>query len=277
MMKSGKSDLAVAEASTRRSATRAYSELPHEDVLGLPVTSCDLAQAVHAILQLANERQGGAVEFLAVNNLVLSHKHGRFAENLRQFDYIFADGAPIQWSVNRGHAGHPCGRITARDTLLALCEAARSEGHSMYFYGSTSNVVTKLAANLREQIPGIQIAGCEPSLFRPLSESEDAHLVERINNSGASLLFLGLGCPLQEKFAGDHRGRLKAVQLCVGSAFKFVSGDQPVPPRWVQSAGMEWLYRLGLEPRRLWRRYLYTNLEFARLLILRPTGDRLKT
>jgi exopolysaccharide biosynthesis WecB/TagA/CpsF family protein len=104
--------------------------------------------------------------------------------------------------------------------------------------------------------------GCEASVFRPLTRQEDEELVDRISHSEAGLVFLGLGCPLQEIFAHDHRQLIRAVQICVGAAFDFHGGHKKMAPAWLQENGLEWLYRLSQEPRRLWRRYLVTNSIF---------------
>jgi exopolysaccharide biosynthesis WecB/TagA/CpsF family protein len=129
--------------------------------------------------------------------------------------------------------------------------------------------VAALEANLVDRFPALRVVGCEPSLFRPLTPEEDEAFVRRVNDSGAGLLFLGLGCPLQETFAYEHRHTIKAVQLCVGAAFDFHAGNKRMAPGWMQRSGLEWLFRLTQEPGRLWRRYLVTNATFCLLFARR--------
>jgi N-acetylglucosaminyldiphosphoundecaprenol N-acetyl-beta-D-mannosaminyltransferase len=123
-------------------------------------------------------------------------------------------------------------------------------------------VLDLLKERLEAACPGLCIAGAEAPPFRPLSEEEDAAVVERINNSGAGIVFIGLGCPKQDHFAYEHRDRINAVQVCVGAAFDFHAGVKPMAPVWMQRRGLEWLFRLACEPRRLGRRYLATNTRF---------------
>jgi exopolysaccharide biosynthesis WecB/TagA/CpsF family protein len=123
-----------------------------------------------------------------------------------------------------------------------------------------------LRLKLVSSFPDIRIVGCEASVFRPLTDLEDAELTNRINASGAAFVFIGLGCPVQEEFVFNHRKKIQAIQLCVGSAFKFLAEERQVAPQWVQSFALEWIHRLAQDPHRLWRRYLYTNSIFLYLL-----------
>src|SRR5262249_33817743 len=146
--------------------------------------------------------------------------------------------------------------------------AAAAQGVPIYLYGGNPVVLEQLQANLRKQFPELLIAGAESPPFRVLTREEDESVVERINASGAQLVFIGLGCPKQDHFAHEHRDRIRAVQLCVGAAFDFLAGTKKTAPAWMQRHGLEWLYRLCQEPRRLWKRYLVTNSIFVAKLAL---------
>jgi exopolysaccharide biosynthesis WecB/TagA/CpsF family protein len=122
--------------------------------------------------------------------------------------------------------------------------------------------------------PNLRIAGWEPSAFRPLSKAEDDALVRRVNESGAGIIFLGLGCPLQEIFAYGHKGKFNATQICVGAAFDFHSGNKRMAPKWMQRYALEWFFRFSQEPRRLWRRYLISNTIFLTKLFLQFAGSK---
>ena len=150
--------------------------------------------------------------------------------------------------------------------MSRLCRSAARQGISIYLYGSTSLVLELLVRRLIERCPGLRIAGYESPPFRPLTIEEDRAVVDRINGSGAGMVFLGLGLPKQDHFAFEHRDRIAAVQICVGAAFDFHAGAKRTAPTWMQRKGLEWLFRLTQEPRRLWRRYLTTNAIFVALV-----------
>jgi exopolysaccharide biosynthesis WecB/TagA/CpsF family protein len=120
-----------------------------------------------------------------------------------------------------------------------------------------------LSKALTEKFPQLILAGAEAPPFRPLTEEEDDQVVQRINDSGARLIFIGLGCPKQDIFSYEHRDRLNGFQICVGAAFDFHAGAKPMAPQWMQSNGLEWMFRLYKEPGRLWKRYLCTNSLFV--------------
>src|SRR6185312_3750395 len=151
------------------------------------------------------------------------------------------------------------------ELMRRLCAAAAEQGVPIYLYGGTEEVVRRLSNRLLEWFPKLKIAGAESPPFRPLTPQEDAEAVRRINDSGARLLFLGIGSPKQEVFAFAHRDKIRAVQLCVGAAFDFHAGVKKMAPAWMQRRGLEWLFRLTQEPGRLWKRYLVANTTFLYL------------
>lgn len=241
--------------------------LPCRSLFGVPLNTCRFAEARDALLAAAAAGQAATVEFLAVNNLVIANEDAAFGGILRSFDYVFPDGAPVAWAANRGRDARVAERITAREMMVELCAGAAEKGIPVFFYGSTENVNNELTRRLRRRFPQLEVAGREASVFRPLTPEEDLALVRRINGSGAGIVFVGLGCPLQEQFVWAHRESINAVQLCAGSAFKFLAGHHSIPPVWVQRMGLEWLVRVGQEPGRLWHRYLRTNSKFLWMLL----------
>lgn len=156
--------------------------------------------------------------------------------------------------------------------MLALCEGASQEGISIYLYGSRREVVSRLSVNLQRQFPGLKIAGVHPDRFRDSSPEEDAQDIQTIQKSGAGLVFVGRGCPQQERWVADHINKINAVMVAVGAAFDFIAGSKAEAPVWMQRYGLEWLFRLLSEPRRLWKRYLILNLLYLGLLFLQVTG-----
>jgi exopolysaccharide biosynthesis WecB/TagA/CpsF family protein len=246
-------------------------EWPEKRTLfGVQMSATDYEQLVRIISRAAQRREGGAVTHLAVHGLITAvtdHDYRRRINN--RFDVVAPDGMPVRWAMNFFEKLSLPDRVYGPELMIRLCKMAAENGIKVYLYGSTQQVVDALHENLCDQFPSLQVVGAEPSVFRPLSEHEDRQLVKRINDSGAGLLFVGLGCPRQETFAAEHRHNIKAVQMCVGAAFDFHAGNKPMAPRWLQDHGLEWLYRLTQEPSRLWRRYLITNTTFCLLCMRR--------
>ena len=191
----------------------------------------------------------------------LSDKDFRLASN--GADFVFPDGVPLVWMLRLLGAGQ-AERVYGPDVMLAICELGTTNEHSHFFYGGNVGVPELLIEKLITRFPGIKIAGCHSPPFKPLSLSEDAEVVDKINRSGAQFLWVGLGAPNQEKWMAKHLGRIKVpVMLGVGAAFDFHAGTIRQASRCMQKAGLEWLFRLFMEPRRLWKRYLYNNPRFV--------------
>jgi N-acetylglucosaminyldiphosphoundecaprenol N-acetyl-beta-D-mannosaminyltransferase len=206
---------------------------------------------------------------MAVHALVTAARDPSYRAKVNTFEVVAPDGQPVRWALNRLEGTGLEDRVYGPEFMIRLCRRAAETGVGVYLYGSSLEVVRALEANLLDRFPALRIVGCEPSLFRPLTAGEDEAFVRRVNDSGAGLLFLGLGCPLQESFAYEHRRAIKAVQLCVGAAFDFHAGNKRMAPGWMQRRGLEWLFRLTQEPGRLWRRYLITNAAFCLLFARR--------
>jgi N-acetylglucosaminyldiphosphoundecaprenol N-acetyl-beta-D-mannosaminyltransferase len=147
--------------------------------------------------------------------------------------------------------------------MIGLCEAAAAEGLPVYFYGGDQALMAALVDALRRRLPALRIAGAEAAPLLPRQPEPDQATIERIRGSGARLVFVGLGCPKQEFWMQAHRAHLDAVLVGVGQAFGIAAGIVPEAPAWMRRSGLEWLFRLASEPRRLWRRYLVTNTLFA--------------
>ena len=188
---------------------------------------------------------------------------------------VTADGMPLVLGLRL--LGLPDqGRVYGPDLMLAWCDRAARFGLPIYLYGGTDPMLAKMASYLRQQFPGLPIAGTHAPPFRPLTAAEASADVERINQSGARVVFVGLGCPKQEQWMHRHQGQVNAVMVGVGAAFSFFSGDVAQAPRWMMRLGLEWLYRFGQEPRRLWQRYLVNNPLFVLLFGAQVVRYRLR-
>jgi len=246
---------------------------PHKhNIIGVNVSAITYDEALPVVIKAAKARKSVSVSHLAVHGLVTGSQETQFRSVLNEFDIIAPDGQPVRLALNLLYGTKLPDRCYGPEFMSRLCQRAAKERIGVYLYGSQVPVVEALRRNLIARFPGLRIVGCEPSIFRPLTGAEDKALVQRINDSGAGIVFLGLGCPLQEKFAHQHKGKINAVMVCVGAAFDFHSGNKRMAPEWMQRCALEWAFRLSQEPRRLWRRYLPTNTLFLSKLLLQLTG-----
>ena len=232
------------------------------DILGVQVSATTYDEAVEAVVHAAKRGHGAIVSFHAVHALVTASSDARLREAVNGFELLAPDGQPVRWALHWLHGVRLADRVYGPEMMLLLCSRAAREGASVYLYGSTPAAIDALCRQLPARFPGLAIAGAESPPYRALTPEEDDAVVQRINASGAGMVFVGLGAPKQDWFAHDHRGRIAAVQICVGAAFDFHAGLLPMAPTWMQRAGLEWLFRLAKEPKRLWKRYLVTNSVF---------------
>lgn len=232
------------------------------DLFGIGISATTYEEAVKPILETARRRQPAIVSCHAVHAVVTASGSATLRNQVGTFEMITPDGHPVRWALNLLHQTGLRDRVYGPELMLRLCEGAARQGIGVYFYGGTPEVLAKLQENLLAKIPELRIAGGEAPPFRLLTPEEDAAVVRRIAASEAGLVFIGLGCPKQDVFAWEHRQAIRAVQVCVGAAFDFHAGVKRMAPGWMQRRGLEWLYRLCQEPRRLAGRYLVTNSVF---------------
>ena len=232
------------------------------DVFGIGVSSTSYGDLTESVVGAVKAGRGGCISHLAVHGLITGVTDPDLKKKLNDFEVIAPDGMPVKKALKWLYRVDLPDRVYGPEFMLRLCERAAREDIGVYLYGSQGPVVEALAARLLERFPTLQIVGCEPSVFRPLTDEEDKALVERINRSKAGIVFVGLGCPRQEEFAALHKDKVAAVQVCVGAAFDFHADNKKMAPSWMQDNGLEWLYRLFQEPTRLWKRYFYTNTLF---------------
>jgi len=238
------------------------------DLFGVQVSATTYDEVSDAILKAARAGVPAVTSFHAVSSVVTASSDPELRKAVNSFQIVGPDGQPVRWALNLLHRAGLRDNVAGPDMMLRLCQRAATEGVPIYLYGGSPNAVDALRANLTDKFPGLRIAGAESPPYRPLSAEEDEAVVRRINQSGAGIVFIGLGCPKQDRFAHEHRDRIDAVQVCVGAAFDFHAGTKRRAPKWMQRRGLEWLFRLVQEPRRLWRRYLVTNTVFLTKLAL---------
>ena len=235
-------------------------------VLGVMVDAIDLETATERVVAAARKQRPLALAALAVHGVMTGVQDRDHNALLNSLDVVAPDGQPVRWALNLLHGTRLPERVYGPELTLRVVDALADEGLPVYLYGSTPETLERFSAALRADRPRLRIAGAEPSRFRALRPGEDEQIAERIAASGARCVLVGLGCPRQEVFVAGMRPLLSMPLLAVGAAFDYHAGLLRRPPAWMQRRGLEWLWRLGLEPRRLWRRYLLLNPHYlARL------------
>lgn len=240
------------------------------DVLGVHVSAVDPEDVLDRITGWVEQRRREYVCVTGVHGVMESQRDASLREVHNRSGLTVPDGVPLVWCARR--AGFPATqRVYGPDLMLAVLARAAERGWTSYLYGGADGVPEQLAARLAERFPGLQVVGTHSPPFRPLTAEESAEVDARIDASGADLVWVGLSTPKQERWMAEHRPHLQApVLLGVGAAFDFHTGRVRQAPAWMQSRGLEWLFRLLVEPRRLWRRYLSNNPRFVAAVLRRP-------
>ena len=258
----------------RQSGTREVA-LPTSAVLSLPIAAVSMADAIARVnCWVATSSVARLVAFSNVHMLVEAQIHPELHRVLSSFDMLCPDGAPVFWILRR-RVGRRVAKISGPDFMPLFCEQSVELNHRHFLYGGAPGVAEKTAEALRQSYPGLQIAGhyCPP--FRDLDAEERGAVISQINASGANVVWVCLGCPKQEYWLNETRDLLDArVVLAVGQAFDIVAGCKKRAPTLFRAMGAEWFYRLLQEPRRLWKRYLVTNLLFLLLLMKNQLESR---
>lgn len=226
------------------------------------VNVTNLTDAIKSIDLFLNKSTGSYVCVSNVHMCMEVYDSPEFAKVVNQADLVIPDGKPLSWAQKL--LGHPeAQQVRGQDIMTALCAASGQKSLNIGFYGGSSDeLLSTVKRKLLETYPDIRISYAYSPPFRPLTAEEDAQVIDDINNSNVNVLFVGIGCPKQERWMAEHKDTLNCVMLGVGAAYDFIAGSKKHAPRWVQKIGMEWLYRLCSEPKRLWRRYLSTNPRF---------------
>ena len=239
--------------------------LAKHPVLHSEISTGRATDFVDAILGLGVARASAYVCFANVHMLMEAERDLDFRRILNGAAVAAPDGSPVAAAV-RWFRGPKQERMAGMDLLPLLLRAAAERGQSVYFYGTTVDVLQGMVERARRELPALRIAGVYAPPFRPLTAAEDAEEVAAINAADPDLLFVALGCPRQERWMAAHQGQIRACMLGVGQAFRVYAGLEPRLPLWARRLWLEWAYRLWQEPRRLGRRYLITNTRFLYLV-----------
>ena len=244
------------------------------DLFGINYAVTDYSTAVDQILkwvvhleQKPAVYQGFGVTALAVHGLIEGYKNSELKNQINSIDLVVPDGQPIKWAMNWFHNTELKDRVYGPTLALKLLSAAARQEIPVFFYGSKQSTLDQLKSNLLAQFPELQIVGMQADRFRESTDEEKELDRQKIIASGARLVFVGRGCPRQERWVAENKHHLPAVLLAVGAAFDFHAGTVKQAPEWIQRVGLEWLFRLNQEPKRLFKRYLTTNSLFLYLFL----------
>ncbi|MEG4634171.1 WecB/TagA/CpsF family glycosyltransferase [Microcoleus sp. AR_TQ3_B6] len=239
-----------------------------KNVLGILVNAVNYEAAVSKILAAASAGKPMSVSALAVHGVMTGVLDSTHRYRLNHIDLVLPDGQPVRWALNLLYHTKLPDPVGGPKTMLQICERAAEEGLSIYLYGSKASVLEALSRNLCKRFPKLIIAGTQPSKFRQVSPQEKQEIVQQIRNSGAAITFVGLGCPRQEVWAYEYRDDLSMPLIAVGAAYDFHSGNLAKAPEFLSKIGLEWLFRMIKEPKRLWKRYVFLNPLYIWLFLL---------
>ncbi len=241
--------------------------MERRSILGVRVDATSYADATERVLTWAQRSESHYVCCAAVNNIMEARRSQYYQAVMDQADLVTSDGMPLVWML-RWLGARSATRVYGPDLMGLLLEAAGNAGIPVGFYGGTAPLLAHLVALMRSRFPRLQVEYAEAPPFRELTPEEDRRTTQAIQDAGVRILFVGLGSPKQDRWMHAHKNRVPGVMLGVGAAFDFLAGAKPQAPRWMQSSGLEWMFRLASEPRRLWRRYLTQNPKFVALAVV---------
>lgn len=236
-------------------------EIPVCNIMGVNLAAINMEWLIGYTKKNIKKLSGNYLCVSNVHTTVMSFDNKAYCAVQNGGIMAIPDGGPLS-SVGRKRGFTQMERTTGPDYLKEILRISEKEGYRHFFYGSTEETLEKLRKHLAQEYPNLQVAGMYSPPFRALSKEEDQQIVEMINESHADFVWVGLGAPKQEYWMADHQGKIRGFMVGVGAAFDYLAGNISRAPMWMQKANLEWLYRLMQEPKRLFKRYFYTNTKF---------------
>ncbi len=234
----------------------------HEHILGIRVGVTTYEESTSQILDWAVNSQSRYVCAANVHMVMEAYDEATLRTVVNKADLVTPDGMPLVWMLSR--LGHPLeDRVYGPTLMLKVLAAADRQGIPVGFYGGAPDVSVRLVNNIKNRYPDLEVVYRFSPPFRELTSREDRDITQDLKASKTRILFVGLGCPKQERWMAAHKDKIQAVMIGVGAAFDFHAGKVRQAPNWLQNKGLEWLFRLFVEPCRLWKRYLKHNPRFA--------------
>ena len=262
-----------ADDSAASESRQAGIDLISRRVLGMRVDATSCEDAARRIVRWARDGRSAYVCVASVHMVMEAFDSIEFQQIVNGASLVTPDGRPLVWAL-RGLGVERASQVRGTDLTTHVIEAAAREGVPIGLYGGTPELLESFVEMLNARFPGVRVACKIAPPFRPLTLEEDEEVTQEIASSGARILFVGIGCPKQERWMATHEGRFPAVMLGVGAAFDFHTGRVRQAPRWMQATGLEWAFRLMMDPRRLWKRYAKHNPRFVGLFLLQLMGVR---
>lgn len=242
------------------------------NILGVGVSAIDIDDLLRIVDSWIDQGERQYVCVTSVHGIIESQNDFILKKIHNNAGLVTPDGMPLVWlSWLKGFKNVT--RVYGPDLMLALCEHSISRGYRHFFYGAAPGIPEQLSAIFQQRFKGIKIVGTFSPPFRRLTNTESENIINQINNTRPDIVWVGLSTPKQELWMAEHRNRLSApVLIGVGAAFDFHSGSKVQAPRWLQPLGIEWLFRMFMEPKRLWKRYMYNNPKFIWLVLKQEIG-----
>ena len=237
-----------------------------QPILGVFIDAIGWHQTLAKLIKWGISKQSKYVCQCNVDVLIRTTRDEHYRHIISNSDLANPDGMPIVWALRKkGFKNQE--RISGPELMIKLCRLSEQNNVSVFFYGSTPETLDKIKSKLKHEFKNLKLAGSHSPPFRQLTVHENDEIINLISSSGAGIIFVGIGCPKQEIWMHQNRNRVNAVMIGVGAAFDFYAGTVKRAPFWIQEIGMEWLFRLVMEPKRLWKRYFYGNHSFLLKII----------
>lgn len=250
------------------------------NILGLQITDCEANHLLAEIKSHIKNKKNLLIAALPINQIIIAYLDSKFKYVLNKFNYLIPDSVWVKWSINLLYNTKIKDRIRGTNLTLEICKLAQDKGYKVFLYGSTKSTLLNLKKNLEKQFPLIKIVGSLSPPFRDLNMKDKTELIDKLIKYKVNILFIALGTPKQEIFGYDlvynePRYSKPIIIVPVGAVFDFISGNKKQAPKWMQETGLEWLFRLIQEPRRLWKRYLIYGPLFIYLIFIQKISSTL--
>lgn len=244
------------------------SLIPTCNIMGVNIAAINMKWLLEFTDKYLRNLSGDYMCVSNVHTTVMAYDDIRYCEIQNSGVMSIPDGAPLS-SIGRRRGCSEMQRTTGPSYMEEVIKGGISKEYRHFFYGSTEGTLEMMSRKLKKQYPDIQIVGMYSPPFRTITEQEDTQIVDMINQSNADFVWVGLGAPKQEKWMAEHQGKIKGFMIGVGAAFDYIAGNIKRAPQWMQRCNLEWLYRLLQDPRRLLKRYVYTNTKFIWEAVIR--------
>lgn len=243
-------------------------DLVYCKILNTNINVTNMDKTIQYIVLHLDALRGNYICVSNVHTTVMSYNNERYRRIQNQAAMVLPDGKPLS-VVSRLRGYKDAKKVSGPDLMPEIFGVSQLNGYRHFFYGATEETLNKLRLVLRKEYPNLQIVGMYAPPFRAMTLDEDKYVIEMINQLKPDFVWVGLGAPKQEIWMAEHKGKINGLMIGVGAGFDFLAGTTKRAPLWMQRCGLEWFFRLTQDPKRLWKRYLKTNIQFIWLLLIR--------